>query len=281
MGPAGEQSGIAGGSAVGRAAGAVEGWAARRAAGVGVVAEAFRPYLESKGVPAERIESLPNWSHVASPSRPRAATRADLGWAPGETVVLHAGNMGLKQGLEQVVAAARVAVHQQPRFRFVLMGDGNQRRAIEQIAAGLPNVAFLDPQPAERFSDILHAADVLLVTQRASVTDMSLPSKLTSYFVARRPVVAAVDPASATARLVEQSGGGLVVRPDDPSALLRAITRVTDDDTLAERLSEAGHAYAAEHLSAERSLERVAGFVETLIAGRRIAGRQAEATVAS
>ncbi|MGE0229515.1 MAG: glycosyltransferase [Dehalococcoidia bacterium] len=279
LGPAGRQTGIAGGAASARAVGAVEGWAARGAARVGIVAEAFRPYLEARGVPAGRLEHLPNWSHVPAPGRPREAIRARLGWAPGDVVALHAGNMGLKQGLEQVVVAARVALRRQPRLRFVLMGDGNQRRALEQLAEGLPNLAFLDPQPASDFSDILHAADVLLVTQRATVIDMSLPSKLTSYFMARRPVVAAVDPASATARFIEQSGGGLVVDPDHPGALLDAIARATEDIAIAGRLGDAGYAFARDHLGAAPALARMTRFVETLLDDTRTPARRPEVPV--
>ena len=135
VGQAALQSGIAGGGRVARVTTAAEGWIARKAAGVAVIAEGFRGYLEGMGVAAERIESLPNWSHIAAPRMPREEVRAQLGWAPNAIVALHAGNMGLKQGLEQVVAAARLATTDAPDLRFVLMGDGNQRPALEQLAS--------------------------------------------------------------------------------------------------------------------------------------------------
>jgi len=177
--------------------------------------------------------------------------------------------MGLKQGLEQVVDAARIAAHQQPRLRFVLMGDGNQRATLEAQSSGLPNVSFLGPQPAEWFPEVLHAADVLLVTQRATVTDMSLPSKLTSYLMAARPVVAAVDSASASARFVEQSGAGVVAPPAAPMQLVDAVIRVAGDPVLSARLGSAGRAFAEEHLGAEQSLARAARFVDHLVEGAR------------
>ena len=64
----------------------------------------------------------------------------------------------------------------------------------------------------------MQASDVLLVNQRASVTNMSLPSKLTSYFASGRPVIAAVSADSETAWEIEASGAGLVVPPADPPA---------------------------------------------------------------
>ena len=106
---------------------------------------------------------------------------------PSRKVVLHAGNMGLKQGLERVVQAAALAADTHPEMLFVLMGDGSQRAALAELATGLPNLTFMDPVSQGDFMDTLAAADILLVCESPTVLDMSLPSKLTSYMAAGRP----------------------------------------------------------------------------------------------
>src|SRR5439155_358895 len=121
----------------------------------------------------------------------RHATRRVLGWEPGEQVVLHAGSMGIKQGLEQVIAAARLVEAQGAPVRFVLLGDGSQRQTLQHLGRNLRRCSFMDPVPAAQLIDVLAAADVLFVSERSSMRDMSLPSKLTSYFLAARPVLAA------------------------------------------------------------------------------------------
>ena len=88
---------------------AAEGWAARGASAVGVIAEGFRPYLESMGVDPARIRRLRNWTHTGEATIERATMRAELGWPDDAMVCLHAGNMGYKQGLENVIEAARLA----------------------------------------------------------------------------------------------------------------------------------------------------------------------------
>ena len=265
-GAAAEQSGIGGGGAVSGAVRAAEGWAARGAASVGVVAEGFRPYLEALGVDPVRIRRVRNWTQTPSAVRERASVRATLGWADDRIVCLHAGNMGAKQGLEHVVEAARLAIGRDPRLLFVLMGDGGQRPALEALAAGLPNVRFLPLQPASAVADVLAAADVLLVNQRGSVRDMALPSKLTSYFAAGRPVVAAVAPGSETAHEVEWSGGGIVCPPDDPGALLEAICRVAGDPGLAAHLAKSAQAFARDTLSREAALRGYEQLVAAVLA---------------
>lgn len=252
MGAAAAQSGIRGGGRAASAAGAAERYALRDAALVGVIHESFVPGVRALGVDAGRIRVVPNWSHVPGPSADRAATRARLGWPEDTPVVLHSGNMGLKQGLDVLVGLARLA----PHVRVVLMGDGNQRAALRASAAGLPNVDFLPPAGAAEFPDVLAAADVLAVTQRASVLDMSVPSKLTSYFVSGRPVVASVAAEGGTADEVRRSGAGVLVAPEDPAALLAAVRRLAEDPAASDALGAHGPDYVAHHLSREAGLAR-------------------------
>jgi colanic acid biosynthesis glycosyl transferase WcaI len=261
MGAAAAQSGISGGGRAAAPAVAVEGRVLRAAALVGVVHESFTARVVAMGVPQSRVRVVPNWTHVTPPSGDRAATRARLGWAPEETVVLHSGNMGLKQGLEVLVDAARAAGPEE-RVRVVLMGDGNQRDHLRALAADVPNVDFLPPADSADFPDVLAAADFLAVTQKASVLDMSLPSKLTSYFTAGRPVIASVAPGGGTAREVERAGAGVVVPPEDPLALLDATRKLTADPTEAAALGARGPAYVKAHLGKEAGLARITALLE-------------------
>lgn len=257
VGRAAEQSGVSGGGRVAGAVRAAEGWAARGAAAVGVIAEGFRPYLESLGLEAARIQRVRNWTHVEAPTMGRAAVRERLGLPQDAVICLHAGNMGYKQGLENVIECARLAAHSDERLHFVLMGDGNQRSHLEALAAryALPNLNFLPIQPSAIFSSVLAAADILLVNQSGSVNDMSLPSKLTSYFSVGRPVVAAVAAGSEAAGEVEASGGGLVVAPDDPGALLAALQMFSRDEPLSARMGDSARTWAAATLSKAAAME--------------------------
>ena len=95
---------------------------------------------------------------------------------------------------------------------------------------------------------------ILLVNQRGSVEDMSLPSKLTSYFAVGRPVVAAVGPTSEAAREIEASGGGLVVAPDRPRALLEGLKALAGDDALRAQMGESADAWAEARLSKDAAM---------------------------
>lgn len=267
-GQAADQSGVRGGAHVKFVVRAAERWAAQRASAIGVVAEGFRPYIEQLGVEPARVRRVRNWTHTGQPTVGREAMREWLGLPQDAIVCLHAGNMGYKQGLENVLRCARIASTMAPRLLFVFVGDGNQRARLESTARrdGLQNVRFLPLQSEQVFPSVLACADVLLLSQRASVVDMALPSKLTSYFAAGRPVVAAAATASETAREVEWSSGGLVVAPDDPSALLDGVLRVANDDGLRRRLGDAARRWASTVLSEDAALRTYEQLVAAVLA---------------
>ncbi|MGH3310005.1 MAG: glycosyltransferase [Streptomyces sp.] len=258
MGAAAAQSGIRGGDRAATAAAAVERQVLRQATLVGVIHESFTDRVAAMGVAPARIRLVPNWSHVTGPSGDRAATRKRLGWREDSTVVLHSGNMGLKQGLEVLVEAARLA----PQVRVVLMGDGNQHERLRGLAAGLPNLEFLPPADEADFTDVLAAADVLVVTQRASVQDMSIPSKLTSYFTTGRPVVGSVADGGGTAGELRRSGAAVLVPPEDPRALLDAVAALAADPAAADGLGAHGPRYVESQLSREAGLARISALLE-------------------
>jgi len=266
VGQAARQSGISGGLAVADAVSRVEGWTLRRADAVAVVSNAYREQLAFYGVDAARVRLLPNWTHIPLPREKRTSVRADLGWCHDEFVALHAGNMGLKQDLGNVIEAART-LEGHRGIRFVFCGDGNQRQFLCDQAAGLANVSFLDPVSSERYPELLRAADVLLVNERASVRDMALPSKLTSYFAARRPVIAAVSADGACAQEIARTDGAAhIVAPGQPAELARAIQALSADGAWSASMAAAGGRFADAHLSRATAARKARQLVSDLLA---------------
>ncbi|MDQ4091252.1 MAG: glycosyltransferase [Actinomycetota bacterium] len=266
-GSATTQSGMPGGQKAAGPVRAVEGWILRRAARVAVISDAFRGPAEEAGARPERIVTLPNWSHVRLPSGDRTDVRRRMGWSTDVDVVLHAGNMGFKQCLDNVLHAARLSSSHERRMHFVFMGDGSQRARLESEAQGMANVQFLDLQPADQFMDVLGAADVLLLNERATVRNMSLPSKITSYFCAGRPVVAAVPPEGSTAQELARSGGAHLVAPENPEALVKGLIAVVADSRLSADLVGSARAYVETTLDKHLVLRQAEQFVEDVLAG--------------
>ncbi|CAN7327401.1 glycosyltransferase family 4 protein [Knoellia sp. LjRoot47] len=244
----------------------LEGGLLRAADGVSVIHDRFaRTINRDLDVPLDRIRVIRNWSEPPSQEADPQWTRERLGWAEDEVIVLHAGNMGTKQGLENVIDAAGLVGPGGPRVRFVLLGDGNQRTLLERWAQGNHAVDLVRPLPDGAFAAALAHADILLVNERPGVSEMSVPSKLTTYFWAGRPVVAAVDPDGATAHEISSSGAGVVVAPGSPAELLRAVQQLAGDPARAQVMGAAGRRYAADVLSRQAAVDGYETWVRSLV----------------
>jgi len=253
-----------------RAIAAVERWCLRSADAVVVIHERFRDtVVDMLGVDPAAVTVVRNWSHLEdAESVDRAAARARLGWGQSDFVVLHAGNMGVKQGLDNVVEAARLAASSGSAVRFVLLGDGNQREHLANLSAGVPTLSMIGSLPDDAFRNALGAADALLVNERRGVAGMAVPSKLTSYFSTGLPLIAATDPGGVTESEVLLADAGLVVPAGDPRALLEAAEALEADGERAAELGENGRRYRATRLTPRASFDRFTQLLQELAAGR-------------
>ncbi|KQR03537.1 glycosyl transferase family 1 [Arthrobacter sp. Leaf141] len=259
-----------GGGKLGQFATAVESKILRSADGVAAIHDRFKRHMvKALHVPEPSVEVIRNWTHLpASPTSGAAELRQRLGWQPDDVIVLHAGNMGKKQGLENVIEAAKVADERRSRVRFVLMGDGNQRKQLEASAAGITNISFVDSLPDVEFQLALVAADVLLVNELPGVKDMAVPSKLTSYFNAGVPVIAATDEDSVTAYEIENSGGGVRVDADDPLALVLTAEALANEPSIGAKLAENALRFRHEILSEAAAVAHYNDFITSLASSR-------------
>jgi colanic acid biosynthesis glycosyl transferase WcaI len=221
-----QQSGIKGGGRLTAVTARLEGAALRAASAVAVVSESFVPAVQAYGVPAERISVLRNWARVTPTGLSRDEARRKLDWPADQFLAVYTGNMGLKQDLGNVVEAARLVGASS--LGFVLVGDGSQRRPLETQAKGLRNLKFTGLISDDLYPVVLAAADVLILNERASVDAMSLPSKLTSYLAAGRPILAAVTDGGAAQLELHGSGGA--------ACTAYAARRLTRDDSLSTLL---------------------------------------------
>jgi len=206
--------------------------------------------LVGKGVERDRVVEFRNWADVDM-VRPLVAVspyRAEWGITTPQ-VALYAGNIGIKQGLEVVIAAARLLAHRDD-LSFVICGEGPNRARLEQMAAGLGRVQFRDLQPRDRLDQLMGLATIHLLPQMAGVADLVLPSKLNNMLASGRPIVAAA--AEGTGLWTEVEGCGVTVAPGDAAAFAAGIERLATDPELAAGAGRNARARAEQRWSKAR-----------------------------
>ena len=99
------------------------------------ISEKMRWRIVEKGVPGDRVSMLPNWADTAfvRPSQHDNEVRREFGAGPDDVVVLYAGNMGEKQGLELVLDAAD-RLRERVKIRFAMVGAGAAQERLKRIA---------------------------------------------------------------------------------------------------------------------------------------------------
>ncbi len=259
------------GGMIGRLLYAVESFLLRRATRVSTITEAMRQRVIIKGAAEERAWLFPNWADIASirPAERDNAFRAGLSFGPETLLVLYAGNMGEKQGLDSVLEAAD-RLREQKNIQFLMVGSGAARSRLEQRAQalGLENLRFLPVQPLKKLPEMLAAGDIHLVVQRRDAADLVMPSKLTNILAAGRPCVATTEPDTALADVVQGHETGLVVPPEDPVALAEAISKLAVNAALCTRFGDHARTYAENNLDRDAILSRFERQLEDLVGGR-------------
>lgn len=257
-----KQSGLRGGPVVSKIAYAVEGSALHGADGLVVVSSAMRDVVVGLGVPEARVTQITNYSARSIEIADKSVARAKCGWGLTTFVVIHTGNMGAKQDLENVVYAAD-ALSENAEVMIYLVGHGNQEGNLKVLCAGKSNISVLPAVSDEDYSVLLAAADLLLVNERSTLMEMSLPSKLTSYFYSERPVIAAVPRGGATWKFLD--GVAELVEAGAPKALASKIQELSKNQSRLDELAKLGSEFAIKHLDPAVGRAKYLDWVEKLI----------------
>jgi colanic acid biosynthesis glycosyl transferase WcaI len=213
-----------------------------------------------KGVRPERIRLFPNWvdTTVIRPLTGENPLRIESGLDSKQVVVLYHGNMGRKQGLEILIEVAS-RLQDMPDLLFLLCGEGPMRSELEKQAKLLPNVKFLDLQPEEKLNQLVNLADIHVLPQHAGVADLVMPSKLTTMLASGKAVIATADENTELGQVVKQAG--LLVPPEDSTALKEAIRYLVHNPEQRLRLGALGRKFAMQNWDREVVLN---GFIQQL-----------------
>ncbi len=259
------QSGLPGGFLIAKVVTRIERAILASARGVVAISQMMKDVIIKLGIQEARVSTILIYAANSVVPKDRNVARMKFGWLPDDFIVIHTGNMGAKQDLENVVRAAN-SLNSFSKIKIYLVGHGNQESNLKALCLGKSNIAVLPAVSNEDYSTLLSAADLLLVNERSTQMEMSLPSKLTSYLYSERPVIAAVPRGGATWKFLE--GVAELVEAGDPVALARAIEELSKQPEKLTDLAKRGREFADAHLSPEVGRAKYLEWVQSMIAAR-------------
>lgn len=240
----------------------LESAAYRHASLIVTLSNDLQPNLLAKNVPAGKMRTINNPA-TRTPCHDHAVT---AGRAPSRPCrILSMGNIGHTQGLAPLVEALESSDLSADDVRLRITGVGvaaaNVRSKVRTNRVTMLGVVSDGELEAE-----LQEATIGLVSQHHAGTEFNLPSKMMNMMMYGLPVLAAVNPGSAVARIVQRSGGGWVVDSGRPELFPRKIAELLRRPADVEQRGRAAARYAAEHFTVSTFAERFEAILGEVVA---------------
>jgi glycosyltransferase involved in cell wall biosynthesis len=232
----------------------------RRADLVVTLGETMKAEIAARGVPADRILVVPNAVEDAflAPLPDRGPVRDRLGLPADAVVIGLISTFVGYEGIDVLLRAGRILLDKGAPVRLLLVGDGVDRSALEQLADDLgirAATTFTGRVPFAAVREYYSALDIF-VTPRLDVrvAHMVTPLKPMEAMGSGLPLVAS--DVRALAEVIEPGATGLLAPPGDPEGLADALATLVYDADLRRRLGQAGREWVSRDRTWSRNAQR-------------------------
>jgi glycosyltransferase involved in cell wall biosynthesis len=217
-------------------------------------------YVVAHRVSPERVVHVPNWANdeAIKPLYTPVAGRKQHGlYLSTRLLVGYQGNMGRAHDASAILDAA-ILLSGKEEIRFLLTGGGVgfDHLRLEAERRGLTNIDFRSYVSDSDLNVSLCLPDVHLISLRPRLEGFVVPSKLYSALAAGRGVIFLGSSSGEVASIIQASGAGVVLPPDDGQALADVLRGLDASPSLAAEWGLRARAYIANASSREQSFRR-------------------------
>ncbi len=225
--------------------------------------------IESAGCSADKIDVVYNWADTMSLHHVAKADNAlmeELGISKEKFIVSYAGDIGLFQGWDVIVEAAKILQNRSEKIQFVLIGNGSYKaQLLETIETeGLSNIQVFPLQPASRLSEIYSIGDMELVPIEKGITKMALPSKTGVIMSCGSPVLALVDDGSEIEKNIQEYRTGVALEHGSAEKLAEAIMYCYDHRSQIDDWGKNARTFALENYSRKKQTKKYYDIIQNL-----------------
>ncbi len=236
-------------------------WVTKRADLLVAVSDGQLAYFRAHAASPARALVVPNG--ISEEFVTRACAKGPATDKSSRLQVVYSGLIGIAQGLEVLIHVSRLL----PDVDFHVVGEGVDRARLMQLAAkdNLSNIRFPGFLQQNELMSFYQQADVLVAhLKNDPAYEIARPSKIWEYMAVGKPVI--YGGKGEGARIVEQSGGGIVVPPEQPSAMANAIMRIRKNTSDALLMGARGREYVLANFMRSQLNKPLVETVEEMIA---------------
>jgi len=213
-----------------------------------------RELLQTHKILAERIVSIPTGADVGRfhPGPPDLELKKRMGLPIDSPVITLVAVLRAQKRHELVIAAAAEVIQVFPQARFIFVGEGPGRNRVEQemknaqLESHILMTGYREDIPA-----ILSFTDLGIISSVAE----GIPQFLFQIMAMGKPVIATE--VGGIPEIVTSGVTGVLIPPEDPAALAKALVQVLGDPGSARRLGEEGRRLVEKEYTVEKMAEKV------------------------
>ncbi len=169
----------------------------------------------------------------------------------------YVGSINVHSNVELIIRAFHKANIKNAVLK--IYGGGNQCEACKAIAKELGNDhIYFDIVSRNDVPKIQSESDALILALPTGNGRLCMPSKLVSYMLSAKPVIASIDKDCASSVIIQDSKCGFVSKPDDIDELAECLVKMADlPDTIKNEMGARAYEYASNNLSKQPNLAKV------------------------
>lgn len=185
--------------------------------------------------------------------------------AGAKVIFAYVGSINVHANVDLIIKSFHEAKLENAELQ--IYGGGNRKEQCQKLVQdlGINNVTF-GQVSREDVPSVQAKADVTVFALPKGNGGICLPSKMTSYMLSGKPILASIDKGSTAERYIKEAQCGIAVEPDNMTALTEGFRTfaILDKDKL-NQMSTNSRKFAEENLTRKANLPKVIEIIETAL----------------
>jgi len=222
------------------------------------VTNGFKKRIMQNGILPNKIEVVYNFSKSSNqntekqlPSNIRSL------FSDNKFIVLYAGLIGLFQGVNVIIDAAKL-LREQKELLFLIIGKGTEEPSLKILAEqmNLNNIIWMPPQPSSLIHILLSKAGCSIIPLKDLPSlRMTIPSKLFDYMGCGCPIILSAN--GEVRDILKMADAGISVEPENPQQLAKAIMYLYENREIREKFTRNGIDAVRRYFSSENAIRTI------------------------
>lgn len=235
----------------------------RQSARVIALTKSFKTDLTSRGIPAEKIDVIPNGVELDTYCRQAKSEKILAQYQlQDKFVVGYIGTLGMAHALENLIESAKLLANTSNSVHLLIVGTGAMESKLRDLTAQykLGNVTITGAQPKESMPEFWSVCDLALIHLKDTpLFEGVIPSKMFEAMGMGLPLLMASPKGEAT-EILERHACGFWVPPEDPKKLADELLRLSKNPSAVKEAADRSEAAAQLHTRKKQADD----FIESL-----------------